>query len=180
MRHALHLCVGARVILTTNKLWDVSTVPFGLMNGARGVIVAILYTAPGSASARTDGCELAGTGYPSAPPGSFPRGLYQCPLPDIVVVHFPDYKGPACFPNLPRTWVPIPATEVRHKSLKSLTRVGIPLRLAWALTFHKSQGITAPEGCIVSFEGVRGAHTVSKLGLAFVAWTRATSCRVGP
>ena len=82
-------------MLTVNKLWDVSTVPFGLMNGARGVIVAILYAAPGSASARTDSCDLAGSGYPFAPPKGFPRGLEQCTLPDIVVVHFPAYTGPA-------------------------------------------------------------------------------------
>jgi len=46
--------------------------------------------------------------------------------------------------------------------------------LSWALTFHKSQGITAEEGCVVSFDGTHSATTVSKLGLAFVAWTRAT------
>ena len=42
------------------------------------------------------------------------------------------------------------------------------------MTFHKSQGITAKEGCVVSFDGARGTQTVSKLGLAFVAWMRAT------
>ena len=175
VRQALHLCVGARVMLSLNKLWDVPTVPFGLMNGARGVVVAILYAAPGPASTRTNGCELAGTGFPSAPPKNFPRGLDYCPLPDMVVVHYPSYTGPRCFPDLPSTWVPVPSVEVRHNRIKSLSRVGIPLRLAWALTFHKCQGVTAEEGVIVSFDGCRGAHTVSKLGLAFVAWTRATS-----
>ena len=73
MRQALHLCVGARVMLIQNKLWDVTTVPFGLMNGARGVVVAILYVAPGAA--RADGNELAGAGFPATVPGVFPRGL---------------------------------------------------------------------------------------------------------
>ena len=172
VRQALHLCVGARVMLTQNRLWNVPTVPFGLMNGARGVVVAILYAAPGSA--RADGNELAGTGFPTTTPGSFPRGPEQCPLPDMIVVHFPAYTGPPCFANLPRTWVAVPCVEVRHQRAKTLARVGIPLRLSWALTFHKSQGITAEEGCVISFDGARGAHTVSKLGLAFVAWTRAT------
>ena len=58
------------------------------------------------------------------------------------------------------------------QKLKSVTRAGLPLRLAWALTIYKSQGITAREGCIVSFGGFR-ASSVAKLGLAFVAWTRA-------
>ena len=62
VRQALHLCVGARVMLTQNKLWDVPTVHFGVMNGARGVVVAILYAPPGAA--RTDGNEHAGAGFP--------------------------------------------------------------------------------------------------------------------
>ena len=47
VRQALHLCVGARVMLTQNRLWNVPTVPSGLMNGARGVVVASIYAAPG-------------------------------------------------------------------------------------------------------------------------------------
>ena len=172
VRQALHLCVGARVMLTQNSLWNVPTVPFGLMNGARGVVVAIVYAPPGAA--RTDGHQLAGTGFPFSVPGTFPRGIEQCPVPDIVVVHFPGYTGPACFANLPRTWVPIPCAEVRHTTIKSLTRFGIPLRLCWALTFHKAQGITEEKGCVVSFDGAFSTTAVSKLGLAFVAWTRAT------
>ena len=44
MRKALHIRVGAKVMLSQNRIWGVSTVPLGLMNGARGIIVAILYT----------------------------------------------------------------------------------------------------------------------------------------
>ena len=43
---ATHLYVGARVILTQNRLWGVGTVPLGLMNGAPGAVVAIWYAAP--------------------------------------------------------------------------------------------------------------------------------------
>jgi len=107
--------------------------------------------------------------------GAFPRGEHLCPVPDFVVVHFLDYKGPACFDDLPKTWVPIPCAEAQHKTLQWVTRASLPLRLAWALTIHKSQGITTHEGSIVSFDGCSGRAPVAKLGLAFVAWTRATN-----
>ena len=65
---ATHLCVGARVMLTQNRLWGVGTVPLGLMNGARGIVVAILYAPPGAQ--RVDGSALAGAGFPSSRPGT--------------------------------------------------------------------------------------------------------------
>ena len=55
VRKALHIRVGAKVTLCLNKIWDVPTVQLGLMNGARGTIVAILYAAPGNA--RADGVQ---------------------------------------------------------------------------------------------------------------------------
>ncbi len=131
---AAHLRVGAHVTLTLNAIWDVQTVPLGLMNGARGIVVAILYAAPGSK--RIDESVMADSGYPSSDSASFPRGLEKCPLPDFVVVHFPGYIGPHMFPGLPATWVPIPATEVSPQNVRSLVRFGLPLRLAWAITIQ--------------------------------------------
>ena len=96
VRKAMHLCIGARVILITNAIWDVNTVPLGLMNGARGVVVAILYAL--SNAERVDGSKMASTGHPSSDGAGFPRGVDRCPLPEFVVVHFPDYKRLALFP----------------------------------------------------------------------------------
>ena len=172
IRKALHLRIGARVILKSNAIWNVNTVPLGLMNGARGVVVAILYA--DSNAQRVDGSEIAGTGHPSADGSNFPRGLGRCPLPDYIVVRFSGYQGLSLFANLPQTWVPVPCVEVRGQTRKNLRRCGLPLRLAWALTIHKSQGITSHDGAIISFEGSRMPRAVSKLGLAFVVWTRAT------
>ncbi len=128
MRKALHLCVGARVFLHLNQIWGVTTVQLGLMNGARGIVVAILYCAPNSQ--RADGLHLAGTGYPSGRRSQsltdhVPRGAEACPLIDYVVVHFPSYSGLALFDGLPRTWIPVPCAEVRGEFSKRLTRVGL-------------------------------------------------------
>ena len=38
----------------------------------------------------------------------------------------------------------------------------------------EAPGIIAEEWCMVSFDGALSTTAVSKLGLAFVAWTRAT------
>ena len=174
LRPALHLCLGAPVMLTQNRLWGSNVVPFGLMNGARGTVVAMLFKELGSQ--RTDEQMQAGTG--------FPCGRRNCPLPDFVVVHFPTYTGPALFDGspasggltLPSTWVPIPCTTARCEYAKRYERCQLPLRLAWAITIHKSQGLSLPEGVIVDLKtGSPTRNPVATLGLAFVAWTRVTS-----
>jgi hypothetical protein len=164
VRSLTHLCVGAPVMLTQNHIWGESVVSLGLMNGARGRVIAILYKAPGES--RTDGLSI---------PTGFPNGLLQCPMPDLVIVHFPGYVGRRFFRDLPSTWVPVPCVEVRHERRKSSCRLGLPLRLSWAMTVHKSQGITAKEGVIIDFQVSKSRNPVASAGLAFVALTRAES-----
>ena len=138
LRKAVHLRVSAKVILISNKIWGVNTVPLGLMNGARGTVVAMIYASSGHM--RVDGNVSATTGWPTSDGISFPRGLDKCPMPDYVVVHFPSYKGKALLSGgLPRTWVPIPCIEVRGSTRKGLCRIGLPLKLAWCLTIQISR-----------------------------------------
>ena len=173
VKKACHLRVGARVMLVLNSIWDVPTVPIGLMNGARGIVVAICY--PPQDSKRVDGEAMAGTSWPILDSQGHARGLDQCPLPDFVVVHFPSYNGPQIFVGLPSTWVPVNCCRVQSQTSKWNFRLGVPLKLSWALTIHKSQGITAPEGTLISFDGSRMPRAATKPGLAFVGWTRATT-----
>ena len=85
IRKALHLRVGAKVMLCLNRIWDVSTVPLGLMNGARGIIVAISYAPVGQEG--LDAQPLAGTGFPKSVDKGLPRGLDACPIPNFIIVH---------------------------------------------------------------------------------------------
>ena len=101
LRSATHLYLGAPVMLTTNRIWEQYIVSLSLMNGARGVVVAILYCPEGTT--RLDKLSLASTGYPA--------GKAHGPLPNVVIVDFPDYTGPSFFANLPRTWIPVPSVS---------------------------------------------------------------------
>ena len=149
---------------TQNYLWDVHVVSLGLMNGARGTVVAILYAPPNAPRANDV----------DAPVG-FPCGHQDCPLPNMVIVNFPEYKGHAFFKDCPSTWVPVPVSKIQSKTRKRQWRAALPLRLCWALTVHKCQGLTCHEGCIVNLETAKPRSPIAAMGLAFVAWTRVTT-----
>ena len=97
------------------NLWT----PAGLNNGARGIVVDILYE---------DG---------SSPPS----------LPLTVLVHFPDYCGPTFTSE--RSELPVVAIVPllvewtwKGKGNRSCLRLQVPLRLSSASTIHKNQGLT--------------------------------------
>ena len=78
-------------------------------------------------------------------------------LPTFVVVNF---IGPAWDSNNP-TFLPIPPIQRGG-------RTQIPLKMAWALTIHKSQGMTLPKATI-------DIGTTERQGLTFTALSRVPS-----
>lgn len=88
-------------------------------------------------------------------------------LPKAVLVKFDGYHGPVqdgahgCVAIVPveRQWL--------TKKGQRATRTMLPLKLAWGVTIHKSQGLTL-ERVVVSLDG----KMKDKLTLAFVAFSR--------
>ena len=87
----------------------------------------------------------------------------------VLMVSFPGYRGPPLSPSRPDV---VPITQVRADSHK-----GMPLTLAWAVTIHKSQGMTLDRVTV----DLGNSEFAS--GLTFVALSRAksfTGLRVEP
>lgn len=113
----------------------------GLVNGSIGTVKAIAYlSSPG-------------------PPA----------LPDFVVCVFPGYTGPAFMAQWPGS-VPIcPVKRSWAVAGSTLSRMQLPLALAWAMTIHKSQGLTLDSAT------VHIGDKEGQAGITFVAVSRVRS-----
>ena len=87
----------------------------GLTNGSMGTVVGLLY-------------------------GS--EENFKSNVPTTVLVQFDNYIGPSFLSHIERV-VPIePVTARWTKKSSSCSRTQVPLQLAFAITIHKSQGLT--------------------------------------
>ena len=121
----------------------------GLCNGASGKVIDIIYQI----------------------------GQQPPDLPITVIVQFDDYRGPSISPSM-ASCVPIPPiTITANLSNGILERQQLPLRLAYALTIHKSQGLTFSKAWIDIGKSEKTP------GVSYVALSRVktlTSCVIEP
>ncbi|KAF5195646.1 Atp-dependent dna helicase pif1 [Thalictrum thalictroides] len=133
LEKVLYLSIGARVMLRANLCTQ-----YGLVNGAMGTIVDIVYAS--------------GCGSP-----------FDIPL--AIMVDFDSYcglpfrSGTNIVPIAPQT------SNWKTSSGTSCQRNQLPVVLSWAITVHKSQGLTLDRAVVDIGEK-------ESLGLTFVALSR--------
>ena len=132
----LFLARGARVMISRNICTEK-----GLVNGVMGTVHSIIWD---------DAVEDAFNS-----------------IPDIVMVKIDGYTGIACVDVDGEKLVPVsPAMSQFEIDGKNCHRTQLPLRLAFAITIHKSQGLTLPRVVIAL------SSTKVKTVLAYVALSR--------
>ena len=123
-------------------------VQYGLFNGAMGIVRLIIYKA--------------GTKPPD--------------MPDVVLVQFPGYSGLPFIPENPKLIPITPVERVMNCVCYCCKRKQVPLRLGWATTIHKCQGMTIGHGetnrYIVISPGTKAFESKNP-GALFVALSRA-------
>ena len=97
----------------------------------------------------------------------------QTQMPRAVLVKFPTYTGPN-FPGLPEKVLPLTPTTVHWvQGTTACWRKQFPLALAWAVTIHKSQGMSIGPGQVWERMVVSLGKRELSAGLSFVAFSRA-------
>ena len=98
-------------------------------------------------------------------------------LPVSIIVKFDNYSGPSINDTMPG-YVPICPITVTSDTLDGVhERQQLPLKLAWAITIHKSQGLTLPKAWIDI------GHTEKTAGISYVAISRVrtlSTCIIEP
>ena len=99
-------------------------------------------------------------------------------LPDVVMVEFHDYSGPAFTSQNPKVVPIVPVQRRLECQCGGCRRTQVPLRLGWGTTIHSCQGQTVGEGeanrYIIIHPGSNSFESRNP-GALFVALSRAKS-----